>query len=310
MTDRVLVTGANGHIGFNIVQQLLDKGYQVRAMVRDRNDPAKAGHLQNLNIELVEAVSASNAKEVMDPSTKGAENILRAAAAAGIKKVVSTSSVAAVGGTPEGGPERTEEDWNEDASDPYSMAKTEGERVAWHVAEECGLNLVTINPSMVMGPGFHRHTPSTRFLGMLEAGMMPMALPFGIAIVDVRDVASAHILAYESEVAKGRYIVSTANMQAIDIIASVGRQFPDIKAPTKIMPKFLVSTMPFMDFLMHLFMRIPRSITKEVLAEIKGKEFRVSTLKLQNELGWQPKFDVDTCLKDTINWMRQNKISD
>ncbi len=120
-------------------------------------------------------------------------------------------------------------------------------------------------------------------LAMMEAGTMPMALPFVVTSVDVRDVARAHILAYENNSAQGRYIVDGI--------------FPDIRKPKLTLPKFLVPTIPAMDQLMHLMLRQLRTIIKEFVAEVKDKEFKVSTGKIEREFGWCPQVSLADCVR-------------
>ena len=204
---KVLVTGANGHVGFSLAQLLKEKGYAVRASVRDRRDLGKTAHLKALGVSIVEAdlmkpetltaamegiegvfqvaavystYARNPQKEILDPSLIGGINVLEAAHAAGVQKVVFTSSVAAVGTVEAGGKPRTEADWNERAIDPYTRAKTEAEKRAWAYAQDKGLNMVSILPAAVIGPDFYRHTPSTQMFELLLRGRMPF-LPSPLA---------------------------------------------------------------------------------------------------------------------------------
>ena len=232
---RVLVTGANGHVGYNLTKLLVEKGYSVRAGVRDPADEKKTGPLRELGVELKRAdvmrpetlaaaadgmdgvfqVAAvfrlwakDSQREIIEPSVQGAIHVLQAAKKAGVHKVIFTSSIAAVGLESPPGRPLTEADWTENGYVAYTRAKTEAERAAGRWAEENALLLVAINPGTVLGPGFYRHTPSTYLLQAILDGSLPGAPPFGTSYVDARDVARAHLLAYENDHAQGRYLIA------------------------------------------------------------------------------------------------------
>ena len=218
----VLVTGANGHVGGALVHLLAEQGYRVRASVRNPGAEEKTRNLRDWGAEVVEAdlmrpetltralqgmdglfqvaavyatVARDPQREIIDPSIIGGLNVLRAAHGAGVKKVVFTSSVAAVGSHAPPEQPLTEADWNDRAVAPYFIAKTRAERSAWEFAQTQGLKLVVINPCAVIGPGFYRHTPSTQYLEELLRGRLPMVLPLGFSFVDVRDVARVRLAA-------------------------------------------------------------------------------------------------------------------
>ncbi|MBW2258573.1 MAG: NAD-dependent epimerase/dehydratase family protein [Deltaproteobacteria bacterium] len=292
---RVLVTGANGHLGNNLVRLLLEEGYNVRASVRDLGDPKKTGPLEGLGVSLVEADilkpetlpaavegrdgvfhlaaayltwAKDPQRDIIDPSLKGAENVLGAAADAGVRKVVLTSSCVAVGldATPED--PLTEADWNDDAVNPYAIAKTEAERLAWVLAEERGLALVTVNPTGIIGPGFYRHTPST--------------------------------LAYEKEDAAGRYICSTQYCRLLDLVEVIRGLRPDLALPRKQLPAAVLPVLAALDWVAHKVTGRPRTMTRDMLQEFLGKHQHVSSAKLR-ALGWSP-MDFETTVEDTLQW--------
>lgn len=326
----VLVTGANGHVGNMLVRRLVEKGYRVRASVRDPNDAEKTRPLRDLGVELVAAdlmkpetlrpaaegvdglfqvaaVYQTHAKdpqrEIIEPSITGGMNMLRAAHAAGVKRVVFTSSVAAIGSNAPAEKPLTEEDWNDDAKNPYFYAKTEAERRAWAFSKEKNLPLVVINPGAIIGPGFYRHTPSTQAFEMLLRDKLPMVLPVGFTFVDVRDVAEAHVLAYENPYASGRYLAVDHFCSMLELMAAAKEIDPKLKIPTMAAPAWSLGLIAGFDWLGNKITGAPRLVTRAMVAEVGGKYQRASSAKIRRELGWLP-MPFRRSLADTLAWVR------
>jgi dihydroflavonol-4-reductase len=281
--DQVLVTGATGFIATHLIKQLQEKGYRVRATVRSlTKDPKLIEKLRSLAsnprfpLELVEAdllkdagwdaavagcvgvfhvaasvrASSPNPKEeILDPSLDGVRRVYEAAERAKIvKKIVLTSSVAAVLHAGVDGRYFTEADWNKDstlANAPYPYAKTEAEKWAWAFLKREGaaapFQMNTINPSLVLGPALTPQASSSlevpvRFL----TGAMPMAPHMGWGVVDVRDVARAHILAMESAVHGERFFTSGRSVWMLEIADAIRKDFPNYPVPVRTCPGFLL----------------------------------------------------------------------
>ena len=328
---KVLVTGANGHVGYNVVTELVQAGYQVRASVRDLNDQSKVGHLKPLGAELVRAdllmpdslksavqgmdgvfqvaavyrfYAKDPENEVIKPTVEGNMNLLEAAREEGIKKIILTSTVGAVGYQRRGGPPLTEEHWNDRAQVPYFAAKTKEERLAHEFAKQHGINLVAVNPGAVIGPGFHRHTDSTLMIQTVMDGKVPMGLPMIMGFVDARDVAVAHRLAYENEAAAGRYIAVGDQVSHLDFCSLIGKVDPGVKVPTKNMPELMLPLLPLLDWMAHKFQGSARSMTPAVIREFKGRDMIYDTSRIQHQLGWKPRPLEDT-VRDSIQWIRE-----
>lgn len=187
------------------------------------------------------------------PAVEGTENVLSSCNDVGtVRRVVLTSSVASIYGdaveilnTPGG--IFTEQLWNNTSSDshqPYSYSKVMAERKAWEICKnQSRWDLVTINPSLVMGPSLTTQTQSTSIEVMRDLGSgrqrtgVPM-LEFGV--VDVREVAKAHVLAGFSPKAEGRYILSAHTASLLQMATILRTRFPKYPFPTKELPKFLV----------------------------------------------------------------------
>ncbi|XP_035541274.1 cinnamoyl-CoA reductase 1-like isoform X2 [Juglans regia] len=263
----VCVTGASGYIASWLVKLLLQRGYNVKASVRDPNDPNKTEHLIGLDgakerlhlfkADLLEEGSfdsvvdgcdgvfhtASPAyfsvtdpqAELVDPALKGTLNVLRSCAKVlSVKRVVITSSMAAVAynGKPLAPDVTIDEGW---FSDPAvcEKSKTLAEEAAWKFAKENGIDIVAVNPGMAFGPLLQ---PS------LNASVAPVLELLNGAErfpnvtyrwVDVRDVANAHILAFENPSASGRYCLVAEVVHCSEVLKLLHKLFPDLKLPEK-----------------------------------------------------------------------------
>lgn len=326
----VLVTGANGHLGYTLVGLLKAAGYEVRAGVRGGGARPDAGRLTALGAVVVDVdilrpetigpavagvegvfhvaaaykLATKNPKrEVWEPAVTGALSLLKAAEAAGVRKVVMTSSTTAVGSHAASGTWLTEKDWNADAIEPYARAKTEAERLAWEFANRSRLELVTILPSAMIGPGFFRHTPTTQSFGELLRGRIPVILPLSFSFVDVRDAARAHIAAYENDLARGRYIVSTHWCSLGELFALIHRVDPEVAVPSKTLPESWLPLVPALDWVAHLTQGTPRFATRAFMTEYAKKEARFSSNRAEAELGWRPR-DFEMSVRDTLVWLR------
>ncbi|MEE9904656.1 SDR family oxidoreductase [Chlorobium sp.] len=241
----VCVTGASGFIASHIVAGLLAGGYRVRGTVRKHREhyPFLLGLPgADERLELVEAdllrkesflpafreceyvihtaspyvINVKNpAKDLVEPALQGTLGVMEAARAnGGVKRIVLTSSVAAVTDEPDSTKVFTERDWNTRSSlhrHPYHYSKTLAEKSAWEFVarEKPGFDLVSINPSMVTGPALGPEINTTNaMIRDIMMGVYPGIMDLNWGFVDVRDTARAHILAMETRDAAGRYLCS------------------------------------------------------------------------------------------------------
>lgn len=256
----VFVTGASGFIASYIVKDLLAAGYRVRGSVRSLARRETYAHLLALpgageRLELVEADLLAPGvfdgpvqgcqtvmhtaspyvmdvkdpqKDLVDPALLGTRNVLGACHVAGVKRVILTSSMAAITDEPENDRVLSENDWNEKSSlarNPYYYSKMLAEREAWKLTEGACYELVVINPFIVIGPALSPAlNTSTQIFADILSGVYPGIMSLTWGFVDVRDVARAHVLAMEKESAQGRYLCAHERMSMREVVALLRRE--------------------------------------------------------------------------------------
>ena len=284
---KVLVTGATGFIAGWLIKKLVEAGVCVHAAVRNPENEQKVAHLKQLSedgpgtvvlfkADLLETGSYTQSmkgcttvfhtaspfitkfddaqKDLIEPALLGTENVLfTASAITSVKRVVLTSSVAAIYGDtvecasiPNG--ILTENEWNVTSSvkhQPYSYSKVLAERAAWKISEgQDKWSLVVINPAFVIGPSVSGYSTSAthdilRQLGdgTLKAG----APPFEVGVVDVRDVAEAHLRAAYIKKAEGRHIVFNESKSFVNLAGFLTEKYgKDFPLPKKELPKWML----------------------------------------------------------------------
>ncbi|XP_030951757.1 phenylacetaldehyde reductase-like isoform X3 [Quercus robur] len=270
----VCVTGASGYIASWLVKLLLNRGYTVKASVRDPNDPKKTNHLQVLDgakerlhlfkANLLEEGSFDSAvegcdgvfhtaspfynnikdaeAELLEPAVKGTLNVLNSCAKfPSVKRVVVTSSMAAVlhskkARTPDVVVDETwfsDPDVCKEAKQWYSLSKTLAEENAWKFAKEKGIDIVTINPAMVIGPLLQPtlNTSAATILNLINGAQTFPNVTFGW--VNVKDVANAHIQAYEIPTASGRYCLVERVIHHSEVVRVLRELYPTLQLPEK-----------------------------------------------------------------------------
>jgi dihydroflavonol-4-reductase len=332
---RVLVTGANGHLGYSVCKAFLSSGHDVRASIRSADDVAKAAPLRALGItdivsldvrtfepfvdacrgiDVVVHVAATYELRLIGPeqtdamlrdSIEGAGNAVKAAAKAGVPKVVLTSSVATLPRIAPSAAAMTETDWASDLSIPYFRAKVEGERAAWAAAEEGRVKLVTILPGTIGGPDFFRRTPSIEMIESIMLGSMRFGAPrSNVPYVDVRDVAHAHVLAAERDVS-GRFIIANDHLPGMRELSKL-MSFIDASVPAAPghVPDVLLGATPALNWVGHKLFGLPHLVSKEIVATMRGKVTKVSTARAKSELGWHQQIGIDKSLSETMTAIR------
>jgi nucleoside-diphosphate-sugar epimerase len=321
MGELVLVTGGSGFIGTHCILQLLDAGYRVRTTVRSLQREAdvramlKAGGAEpgdglafvaaDLENDAGWAEAAAGCAyvlhvaspfpqsvpkhedELIVPAREGALRVLRASRDAGVKRVVLTSSFAAIGYGQE--PQKKpfdETNWtNPDGDDvqAYVKSKTLAERAAWDfIASEGGMELAVVNPVGVFGPVLGPdYSTSILLVQRMMDGALPGCPRLYFGVVDVRDVADLHIRAMTDPAAKGERFLALAGdfLSMLEIAKVLKARMGEAakKVPTRELPDWLVRLAAIRD-----------PAVKLILPEL-GKMKNGTNEKARRMLGWTPR---------------------
>jgi dihydroflavonol-4-reductase len=198
-----------------------------------------------------------------------------------------------------------ETQWADDLRVPYLRAKTEGERVAWRTARELKLNLVTVLPGAITGPGFARNTPTIDIVESMMLGAMRMGVPnITLPLVDVRDVVTAHLLAGEHD-CDGRFIACNDSLPTframLETMHAIDSRVP---LPLATLPDFMAGAVPLFEKLNKRLLGTPLTVSPELIATVKGKVFNLSNRRIKDVLGWTQTVSIEQTLGDTMKAIR------
>jgi nucleoside-diphosphate-sugar epimerase len=321
----VLVTGGSGFLAAWCIIKLLDAGYRVRTTVRslkrenDVREMLKTGGATKLdNVTFVaadllnddgwkDAVAGctyvlhvaspfpaglpKDENDLIIPAKEGTLRVLRVARDASVKRVVVTSSWAAIGqGNLPSDHVHDEKDWTEINHElyPYPKSKTLAERAAWDFIEKEGgsLELSVVNPVAIFGPALSsNYSTSIMVVARLLKGDIPGCPQLCTGIVDVRDAADLHLLAMTSLKASGERFLAVAppEMSIAEVSKILHERLPELskKAPTRELPNFVMRIVALWDPAVK--MMVPNL----------GKRKKVTNEKAKTLLGWQPRSAAD-----------------
>jgi nucleoside-diphosphate-sugar epimerase len=257
----------------------------------------------------VKLTASDPQKEIVDPAVLGTKQILESASrVSSLTRIVMTSSIAAIyNNQPRPTHVYTEKDWCEDATlqgSPYPLAKTLSERAAWEYIEthKPSFDLVTIQPAYVLGPLYtttHMRSSPTLMRDLL-LGNFPMAPRFSFGVVDVRDVADAHVNALELPNASGRYMINHQSMWVREMALLLKQAFPDNKRiPTRNMPNFL----------MYIAALFDKRLSFSFLRRNLGTRSQFDNSKSINELGITYRNINDTIIDTGKSMLERNLIT-
>ncbi len=318
---RVLVTGGNGHLGAQVVRALKARGDEVAVLLRESSDrrglagieiDERIGDILDPasleaafeGVDLLFHLAAAHRNYASDrsvierPAVEGTRNVMAAAAKAGVRRVVHTSTGATVGFAKDPDAPLDESHFLKTAKSAYIRGKIEAEKVALSFAGREGLEVVVVNPSAVFGPWDYRLTPATRSIVDLLQGGLTF---FSICVTDVRDVAAGHLLAAEKGVSGERYLL-TGDQLAPKEIAALYQEMAGIKPSTMRPPTWL------MHFIIGRLEKTAEKAGKDAPAsrdsidDLDGGNLAYDSTRSREALGvtYRPPREV---LRDTFRWL-------
>jgi dihydroflavonol-4-reductase len=320
-----LVTGATGFIGANLIEALNRHGWQARAL-RRQSSSLKAldgltyesvigdvidrasldGAMKDIDIVFHVAASAdywrSSVDKMLCINVSGTRNVLEAAHAAGVRRVVLTSSCASLGQPPFGKMLDERAQFNLRPEEfPYGFSKHLAEQVAIEFVRR-GLDVVIVNPAVVMGPRDVNLISSSLIVEAARRSI-PIIPPGGVSVIDVADVCEAHIAAAERGHAGERYILTAENLwheQLLGVIAdAVGKRRPTLR----VSKRMLRATSQVINFMRNtLRLRLPLSSEQ---MRFSADTFWFDPDKARRELGLTTRSFTET-VRRTYEWYKAN----
>lgn len=325
---KTLITGASGFIGSAVLRQLIKAGHKVRALLRPNSDRR---NLRGLPVKIVTGdltqpdslasalkgcqalfhVAADyrlwtrNPKAMFETNVTGTRNLMMAAARAGVKRIVYTSSVATLGFTKNGSPanENTPVSYS-DMIGPYKRSKFLAEKEVRKLATDQKLPVVIVNPSAPVGPRDIKPTPTGRMIVEAASGRMPVYVDTGLNVAHVDDVAKGHLLAFKRGKIGRRYILGGQNMTLKEILCRIASMTGHRPPLFRLNPNFILPIAYLSEVWTWLTGGEEPRITVDGVKLAKKYMF-FSSNRAKKELGYKPR-PVDKALRDAGAWFKKN----
>ena len=304
----ILVTGASGFLGSELVKQLIANGESVRIIVRPSSDISDLASIKD-KIEIMEGdiLDVPSLEIAMDGIEKiyhsaavigyddsfydsmykcnieGTANVVNVALTKGIKKLLHVSSIAAIGGKPN---DLISEDtkWEKNEwTTHYGITKMLAEREVWR-AEQEGLEVVMVNPGIILGSSSNENKATMRVFKRIASGKMPFYSNGTNGFIDVRDVARICIQLMNSPVHSERFILINQNLSFKDYFERIAKRL-NVQPPKRALNKTLGNVFLFADWMASTLSRRKRSFTKEIF-KVSMEHFEYSNEKIKRQLDY------------------------
>ena len=316
---KAVVTGATGFLGGHVTKLLSERGDDVRVTYRN---PDRLKHLHGVKVRRAKAdvldfkamrramkgadvlfhtvgyVGSNPAELVWRMNAHAPVVAVEAAAAEGLKRVVLTSTISAIGPTSNGQPANEQTAYPEDwLGLAYPDSKHEGELAALAAGERHGIEVVVVNPAYLLGVPIDRDQPgetSTRTVGNYLRSRLPGVIDAPMNFADVADAAMGHLLAADKGTPGERYILGGVNMswpELIDCVAEVSGH----RHPVLVLPPETARVAQIREA-----MKLPSALPAEGFG-LMAKDWRFSSEKAKRELGYETR-PIDETIRATVEW--------
>lgn len=328
MGKTILVTGANGHLGNNLVRKIVANGKRVKAGVRNiqNRKPFEGVNCEIIHADLLDKNSLAKAlkdvdtlyqvaavyrhwaknpeKEIIQPNLTGTKNILEAAARQKVRKVIYVSSITALDRRQT---HMNETSWNQNPANPYYQSKIDSEKLALSLAKRYAFSLISVLPAAMIGPHcYGRLTPTMKILDSILSGNQNIDPSFHVNFVSIEDVVDGMITAAEKGRNGERYILgSESPVKTADIFKIAQSISLKVKSPLK-PPKSMLKTMAF---LMNLSSKITGkepSLTPSMVNTYHKDNRTLDLSKSYTDLGYNPQNPLES-IKTTMVYLQKWK---
>nr|WP_281377245.1 hopanoid-associated sugar epimerase [Stakelama sediminis] len=324
LSDKVFLTGATGFVGGAVLRALMRRGTRPTVLVRDTSprtnlsgftgpvvtgdlrdraslEKAMAGARQVFHVAADYRLWARDPEEIVRNNIATTRNVMEAALAAGVERIVYTSSVSTILPDPDGPADEDRAAQPDQVITAYKRSKVEAERLVERMVAEQSLPAVIVNPSTPVGPGDVRPTPTGRIIVEAANGRMPAYIESGLNVVHVDDVADGHIAALEQGQLGERYILGGDDVTMRDLFGAIarlaGRRPPRVRLPTgPLYPLAWVN-----EGIAQVTGKEP-FLTRDALRMAKHAMFYSST-KAERDLGYRHR-PYESAIADALTWFR------
>ena len=326
MSGLAFVTGASGFVGSAVARQLADRGFGLRLLVRP---DSRRDNIEGLDAEVVVSdmrdsaaiargirgakylfhvaadyrLWARDPSEIVRNNLEGTRAVMQGALAAGVERVVYTSSVATLKPHDDGTPaDETSRHTVDSAIGAYKRSKLVAERLVERMVADDGLPAVIVNPSTPIGPRDIKPTPTGRVIVEAAAGRIPAFVDTGLNLVHVDDVATGHLLALEKGRIGESYVLGGQDVGFRDMVAAIA-EMANRKAPTVGLPRLPLFPIAWIAEGVARITGKEPFITADALKMAKYLMF-FSSAKAERELGYRAR-PYREALADALAWFRQ-----